>query len=118
MSPLDRLSEVRERLRRFSVDRDWSEFHNPKNLAMALASEVGELLAGLRWIRSDASDAFVCDPANRLSVEREVADVAIALLLFCDRAQIDLLDAVERKIDINEVNYPIEFAKGRSERPE
>jgi NTP pyrophosphatase (non-canonical NTP hydrolase) len=84
---------------------------------MALASEVGELLAALRWIQSDASDAFVCDPANRLSVEHEVADVAIALLLFCDRAQIDLLDAVERKIDVNEANYPLEFTKGRSERP-
>jgi hypothetical protein len=113
----DRLSEVRERLRLFTAERDWSEFHNPKNLAMALASEAGELVAALRWIRGDASDEFVCDPANRARVEHEVADVAIALLLFCDRARIDLLEAVERKIDINEANYPIELTRGRSERP-
>lgn len=118
MTPADRLNELRERLRRFSDERNWSEFHNPKNLAMALASEAGELLATLRWIRSDASDEFVFDPANRLSVEQEVADVAIALFLFCDRAEIDVLEVVERKIDLNEVNYPVELARGRPERPQ
>lgn len=117
MTPSDRLDEVRERLRSFSKARDWSVFHDPKNLAMAIASEAGELLATLRWIRNDASDEFVFDPANRLAVEREVADVAIALLLFCDRAGIDLVEAIERKIDQNEVNYPVESARGRSERP-
>ena len=115
MIPDDRLDEMRERLRCFSKARDWSEFHDPKNLAMA--SEAGELLATLRWIRSDASDEFVYDPANRPGVEQEVADVAIALLLFCDRAGIDLLGVIERKIDLNEVNYPVESARGRSERP-
>ena len=74
---------------------------------MAIASEAGELLAALRWIHSDASDEFVTDPANRLRVEQEVADVAIALLLFCDRAEIDLLGVIERKIDLNETNYPL-----------
>lgn len=117
MIPGDRLDEMRERLRCFSKARDWSEFHDPKNLAMAIASEAGELLATLRWIRSDTSDEFVHDPANRPGVEQEVADVAIALLLFCDRAEIDLIGVIERKIDLNEVNYPVESARGRSERP-
>ena len=117
MIPSDRLDKLRERLRCFIKARDWSEFHDPKNLAMAIASEAGELLATLRWIRNDASDEFVHDPANRLGVEQEVADVAIALLSFCDRAGIDLLEVVERKIDSNEVNYPVESARGRSERP-
>ena len=117
MIPGNQLDELRERLRSFSNARDWSEFHDPKNLAMAIASEAGELLATLRWVGSGASDDFVHDSANRLGVEQEVADVAIALLLFCDRSGIDLLDAVKRKIDLNEVNYPVESAKGRSERP-
>jgi len=80
MIPSDRLDKVRERLRCFNTARDWSEFHDPKNLAMAIASEAGELLATLRWIHSDASDEFVYDPSNRLGVEQEVADVAITPL--------------------------------------
>jgi NTP pyrophosphatase (non-canonical NTP hydrolase) len=117
MTSTEYLDEMRERLRAFVNDREWSEFHNPKNLAMALASEAGELLSTLRWVRGEASDEFVVHPANRLSVEEEVADVAITLLLFCDRAGIDLLAAIERKINLNEVNYPVESARGRSERP-
>ena len=117
MIPSDRLDKLRERLRCFGKARDWSEFHDPKNLAMAIASEAGELLATLRWIRGDAADEFVLDPANRLGVEHEIADVAIALLLFCDRTGIDLLDIIERKIELNEANYPVESSRGRSERP-
>ena len=116
-SSTDRLVQIGERLRRFVAERDWSQFHDPKNLAMAIASEAGELLAEMRWISSDRADDFVRDLANRERVEREVGDVAIALLLFCDRTGIDLLDAIDRKIALNAENYPREQAKGRSERP-
>jgi len=113
----DRLQRIRARLREFVDEREWDQFHDPKNLAMVIASEVGELLAELRWVASDKADAFVRDADRRELVEREVGDVAIALLLFCDRAGIDLLDAVERKIDLNAKNYPPTLSKGRSERP-
>jgi NTP pyrophosphatase (non-canonical NTP hydrolase) len=117
MTQSDRLTIVNERLRQFVAERDWSKFHSPKNLAMAIASEAGELLAELRWVTGEESDELVCDPVHRPNVEHEVADVTIALLLFCDRAGIDLLQVVERKIDLNELNYPVELTKGRSERP-
>src|SRR5687768_10428445 len=117
MTPSDRLTAVNERLRQFAAERDWSKFHNPKNLAMAIASEAGELLAELRWVTGEKSDELVSDPVHRANVEHEVADVAIALLLFCDRAQIDLLQVVARKIELNEQHYPIELTRGRSERP-
>jgi dCTP diphosphatase len=117
MTSLDHLDTVRKRLRSFVNERNWSEFHNSKNLAMALGSEVGELLSTLRWVRDESSDEFVQNSANRFKVEEEAADVAIALLLFCDRAGIDLLAAVDRKIDLNEVHYPVALSKGRSERP-
>jgi dCTP diphosphatase len=117
MTQSDRLTVINERLRQFVGERDWSKFHNPKNLAMAIGSEVGELLAELRWVIGDESDEFVADPLHRPNVEREAADIAIALLLFCNRAGIDLLQAVERKIELNEENYPVELTKGRSERP-
>ncbi|MEP6494786.1 MAG: nucleotide pyrophosphohydrolase [bacterium] len=113
----DRLDALREKLRRFVAERDWQQFHDPKNLAMALASEAGELLAELRWVPSGESDAFVRDAAARERVEREVGDVAIALLLFCERAGIDPIEAAERKLGLNATNYPVSVAKGHSERP-
>ncbi|MBA3656173.1 MAG: nucleotide pyrophosphohydrolase [Gemmatimonadaceae bacterium] len=108
---------VLKRLRFFVKERDWGKFHDPKNLAMAIASEAGELLAELRWVTSEESLQILSDSTRRTKVEHEVADIAIALFLFCDRTGINLKDAVERKIEINERNYPVSEAKGRPERP-
>lgn len=115
--PEDRLAAIRDRLRQFVANREWEQFHDPKNLAMAIASEAGELLAELRWVSSAASDEAVQDPARRQRIEQEAADVAIALLLFCDRAAVDLLSAIERKIEQNESHYPVAESKGKSDRP-
>lgn len=114
----DRLEQLRERLRRFTEERDWAQFHSPKNLAMAVVSEAGELAAELRWVEGAQSDDFVRTSPGRERVAHEVADVAIALLLFCDRSGIDLLDAVEAKIEVNGGRYPVEASRGRSERPD
>jgi NTP pyrophosphatase (non-canonical NTP hydrolase) len=112
-----RLEDVQARLRRFADQRAWAQFHNTKNLAMAIASEAGELLSELRWVSSADADSLADRPEVREKLELEVADIAIALLHFCERARIDLLAAIDRKIDINEQNYPIGASKGRSERP-
>lgn len=113
----DRLETIRDRLRRFVAERDWGQFHDPKNLAMAVASEAGELLAEFRWVASENADAFVHESAKRARVELEIGDVAITLLLLCDRVGIDLFDAIERKMALNEGNYPARLAKGQSDRP-
>ena len=84
---------------------------------MAVASEAGELLALFRWVRGDAADAFVKEAKSRLLVEDEVADVAITLLLFCERAGIDLAAAIRRKMATNRANYPVAESRGRAERP-
>ena len=107
-----------EALRRFNEERDWTKFHDPKNLAMLLASEAGELIALLRWVASPDADAFVRDARHRGKVEAEVADVAIALLLFCDRAGIDLASAIREKLEVNRRNYPVELSRGHSARPD
>jgi NTP pyrophosphatase (non-canonical NTP hydrolase) len=112
-----RLQALKERIREFVREREWDRFHDPKNLAMALASEVGELLAELRWVSNTEADESLADPGRRERVEREVGDVTIALLLFCDRIGIDLIAAAERKVDINEMNYPSAASKGRADRP-
>lgn len=114
----DRLDVIRERLRVFVEERDWGQFHDPKNLAMMIASEAGELLSELRWVRNDEADWEVSKERKHERVEAEVADVGIALLLFCDRARIDLLAAMERKIALNALKYPAHLARGRAERPD
>lgn len=114
MSDVERIVS---RLRQFNADRNWGQFHDPKNLAMLLASEAGELTALLRWVPNAEADAFVRTGEHRAEVEAEVADVAIALLLFCDRAGIDLWRAVEAKMARNAEKYPVELSRGHARRP-
>ncbi len=106
-----------KKLREFVAERDWEQFHDPKNLAMAVVSEAGELAAEYRWVPNSVADAWTREADNRQRVELEAADVGIALLLFCDRVGIDLLEAVEQKIEVNGENYPVEESRGRFERP-
>jgi NTP pyrophosphatase (non-canonical NTP hydrolase) len=113
----EQLESLVARLRQFVSDRDWSQFHDPKNLAMAIASEAGELLAELRWISNHDADAAMADPALRGRIEHEVGDVAIALLLFCERTGIDLVVAAEKKLAINGMNYPAKSSRGSPDRP-
>lgn len=117
MTNEDKLAQIKERLRQFVLDRDWSRFHNAKNLAMAIASEAGELLAEFRWVGDTEADDVASNVDGRERIEHEVADIAIVLFLFCERLNIDLLDAVSRKIAVNEHNYPVSLAKGKAQRP-
>ena len=114
MSDLERVLDL---LRRFTAERDWAQFHDPKNLAMLLASEAGELVALLRWVPNGQADAFARAAENRAGIEAEAADVAIALLLFCDRAGIDLAAAVEAKIAANAAKYPVALSRGHARTP-
>jgi NTP pyrophosphatase (non-canonical NTP hydrolase) len=105
-------------LRQFVAERDWAQFHDPKNLAMLLASEVGELVAEYRWVASDAADTHALDSEARGRIADEIGDVGIALLLLCDRTGIDLGQAIAAKIAKNRGRYPVEKARGRAGRVE
>src|SRR3954468_19074916 len=105
-------------LRRFVAERDWAQFHDPKNLTMLLASEVGELVAEYRWVAGDAADAHSRDGEARARIADEIGDVGIALLLLCDRTGIDLGEAIAGKLAKNRGRYPVERSRGRAERPE
>jgi len=94
-------------IRRFVRDRSWEPFHDPKNLAMAVASEAGELVAELRWIDSAEADEVAGGEPTRARLTDEAADVAITLLMFCDRVGIDLPSAIEAKLDKNALRYPV-----------
>ena len=112
----DKLDDILVRLRVFVAEREWAQFHDPKNLSMAVASEAGELLAEFRWVASEAADAWAREPENQRRVALEAADVGISLLLLCDRIGVDLLDAMNAKIQVNERNYPVSEATGRHSR--
>jgi dCTP diphosphatase len=114
---MTQLDDLLKQLRDFVHEREWEQFHNTKNLAMAVASEAGELLAELRWVGSEDADEYAQQPDNRKRIASEAADVGISLLLLCDRLGIDLLSAITEKIRINHERYPVEKSKGRAERP-
>ena len=98
------------RVQAFACARDWAPFHTPKNLAMALSGEAGELLAELQWLTPEQSQAP--DAALRARIEDEAADVLLYLVQFANVLNIDLIAAAHAKIDRNERRYPVGAAPG------
>ena len=114
---MERLDTVMQNIREFVEEREWQPFHDPKNLAMAIASEAGELGAEYRWVSNTDADRLTASAEPRARISAEAADVGIALLLFCDRIGLDLFQAIEEKMAVNRQNYPAELSRGHAERP-
>ena len=110
----DSLTDLTARLKEFAVERDWEQFHSPKNLAMALSGESGELLEHFQWLTEQQSQDI--SGAKKREVSHEMADILIYLLRLSERLDIDLLDAVNEKIAINEKRYPADKVRGDSRR--
>lgn len=108
------VAELRERVMAFAREREWEQFHSPKNLSMALAAEAGELMEPFLWAESSVSLAVVNDPKKRPAIEAELADVVVYALEFANICGIDLAAAIETKMAANAKKYPIEKAKGNS----
>lgn len=110
------VAELRERVLAFAREREWEQFHSPKNLSMALAAETGELMEHFLWTDSTASAAVARDPAKRGRIEEEIADVVIYALEFANISGIDLAAAIEAKLAKNAVKYPVEKARGNAKK--
>lgn len=108
----DTLEQLRGALARFAAERDWDQFHNPKNLAMALAGEAGELVEHFQWLTFE--QAVNLPRATRDEVALECADVLLFLLRLCDKLDIDLARAAQKKLALNAKKYPVEKARGRA----
>jgi dCTP diphosphatase len=108
----ERLDLLRDKLRAFVNAREWDQFHNPKNLVMALAGEAAELMEPFQWLTHDESARL--SPAIKAEVELEIADVLLLLLRLCDKLEVDPIDVAERKLILNEVKYPVDKSRGRS----
>lgn len=110
-------SEVQQlmlELRKFAQDRDWEQFHSPKNLSMALSVEASELLEHFQWMDNQAS--YALGEAKHQLVSFEMADIFIYMLRICDQLNIDLIDVTKQKIEINNKRYPVEKVKGSSKK--
>lgn len=108
------VAEIKSRVLDFARERDWEQFHAPKNLSMALAAEAGELMEHFLWASSEESRETVNDPVKRAKIEEELSDVIIYALEFANMTGIDVAAAIERKMAANAAKYPVEKAKGRS----
>lgn len=113
-SKQDGLFELKLAMRQFAEERDWDQFHSPKNLSMALASETGELLDCFRWLTEEVS--YQLDDQQTQAVKEELADVLLFTVRLADKLGIDLLLAAKDKIVKNEQNYPIDKVKGSAKK--
>ena len=107
------VNELREAMRRFVRERDWEQFHSPKDLAMGMAIEAAELMEHFLWIDNAASREAVIDPEQRVRIGEEMADVACYWLALANVMGLDLSDAIFDKLVKNAVKYPAEKVRGR-----
>lgn len=112
----DRYAQLREAMIAFRDARDWRQFHDAKNLAEGLTLEAAELLEVFLWKTTDESRLMATDPAVRAKVSEEVADCFLFCVLMADAFGIDLIDAAQKKIEINAQKYPVEKSRGRRDK--
>ena len=108
------LNELMLRVRQFAAERDWEQFHTPKNLAMALVAEAGELAAEFQWLT--AAQSAAPDARQMERIRAESADVLIYLVRLADELRFDLLTAAAAKIEENERRYPVDKVRGSSKK--
>ncbi|MFB1490433.1 MULTISPECIES: nucleotide pyrophosphohydrolase [unclassified Thiocapsa] len=110
----DSLDQLNARLLAFARERDWEQFHSPKNLAMALAGEAGELLEHFQWLSEQQSAELSAETKRK--VAHELADILNYLVRLAERLDIDLLAAADEKIAINAARYPADKVRGDARR--
>ena len=108
------LAPVSKSLADFAAERDWQQFHSPKNLAMALSVEVGELLEHFQWLTQ--AQSAQPDAPTRLAISDEIADVQLYLIRLADQLGIDILAEVERKLADNHRKYPADVVRGSAKK--
>ncbi|OEZ56862.1 nucleotide pyrophosphohydrolase [Duganella sp. HH105] len=106
----DSLTALRDLTRQFAGERDWQQFHTPKNLAMALSVEVAELAEHFQWLKTGADDEL--DDAKRTAIRHEMADVLLYLVQLADKRGVDLYAAAVEKMALNAVKYPAAQVRG------
>ncbi|MCW8943174.1 MAG: nucleotide pyrophosphohydrolase [Sedimenticola sp.] len=112
--PDDSLEKLNQRLLAFAQERDWEQFHSPKNLAMALIAECAELVEHFQWLTEEQSQQLSAEKKDEVAME--LADILIYTIRTAERLDIDLIDAANQKIEINESRYPAQKVFGDARR--
>ena len=110
----DPIAELQAKLRDFAAERDWEQFHSPRNLAAALSVEAAELLEHFQWLGDQESRTLAAE--KRRQVAEEVADVLLYLLQLADKLDIDPIETARNKLQANAVKYPVDRARGSSKK--
>lgn len=108
------LDKLAERQRVFAAERDWDQYHSPKNLSMALTVEAAELLEHFQWLTEQQSRDLPDE--KKIAIEEEVADILLYLVRLSDQLGINIFDAAMRKIDANAAKYPAEQVRGSARK--
>jgi dCTP diphosphatase len=108
------IESLTQALRRFAAEREWEQFHSPKNLACALSVEAAELLEQFQWLTEAQSGTLYA--AKLEAVRHEIADVFLYLLQLADRLNVDLAEAAREKLELNAQKYPVERSRGSSRK--
>jgi len=111
---MNEIEQLNKKLKQFAVERDWEQFHAPKNLAMALIVEAAELVEHFQWLNEQQS--YELQEDKRQEVAYELADIFIYSIRLAERLDIDLLETAKQKIAINEKKYPVEKVKSSSKK--
>lgn len=114
MTESETINQLTLQLRDYAEQREWQQFHSPKNLAMALSVEASELVEIFQWLTEEQSYSLTDE--QRQQAEHEMADIFLYLLRMADRVDIDLVDAANKKILINEERYPAEKVRGSAKK--
>lgn len=109
-------AELKARILAFARERDWEQFHAPKNLSMALAAEAAELMEHFLWVTPEASRSVADDPSKRGKIAEELADIVIYALEFANITGLDVAAVIESKMAANAKKYPVEKARGRADK--
>jgi NTP pyrophosphatase (non-canonical NTP hydrolase) len=110
------LGTLKQEVLAFAQARDWEQFHSPKNLSMAISAEAAELMEPLLWVTPEESRAVMARPDKRAALQDELADIVVYCLEFANQTGIDLASAITAKMARNAQKYPVEKARGRSEK--
>jgi dCTP diphosphatase len=113
-SETDSIILLRQKLREFAAERDWAQFHSPKNLAIAVSVEAGELLEHFQWLTPEESERL--SDSQLAKVRLELADVFLYLISLSDKLGVDLLAAAFEKLELNAKKYPVELSKGSAKK--
>lgn len=108
-------TEIQARVRRFAQERDWEQFHTPKNISMALSIECAELMEHFQWLTPAESTQVMQGPKAE-GIRHELADIAVYLLRLADLLQVDLPAAIDEKMALNAQKYPVEKARGNARK--